>query len=474
MRTALITIAGAALSVSAPTFAQLDSQTHNQAIAFADSLSDAFAGVAERITPSVVSIQSISTVERAQQIPDAFMDENLRRFFGDRFEMPVPEQGEQRRQGQGTGFIYSHDGYILTNNHVVADADEVTVRLHDDRIFDATVVGADPQTDIAVLKIDASGLTPVDLSDSDDLRVGQWVVAVGSPFGLDASITAGIVSATGRTSFGLADYEDFIQTDAAINPGNSGGPLVDLHGNVVGMNTAIFTRSGGYNGIGFAIPADLVQHIASDLMVDGSVDRGWLGVYIQNLNEGLARSFGFEGTNGVLISSVVDDGPAAKAGLRDGDIVTAIDGKAVTDMSDLRFRVAHTDPGVELAFDITREGRTLTKRVTIGELEAEPSPRAAASTPESDLGMSLDTLTPEIAERLNTDATGVLVSSVEQFTPAWNAGLRRGDIIVKVSGQHVETLRDYRREIARHDLSEGVRLTVQSQGAQRFVWLQND
>ena len=247
---------------------------------------------------------------------------------------------------------------------------------------------------------------------------------------------------------------------------------MDLRGDVIGMNTAIFSRSGGYNGIGFAIPANLVRHIAADLMSDGTVDRGWLGVYIQNLNEGLARSFGFEGTAGVLVSSVVEDGPAAKAGLQDGDIITAIDGEAVTDMADLRMRVALTEPGAELAFDITRDGRKVTRRVTIGELEAQAAAGTSTAAPERDLGMSLETLSPEIAQRLDTETTGVLVANVEQFSPAWDAGLRRGDIIVKVSGQRVHDLGDYRREIAKHDLSEGARLTVESQGAQRFVWLQ--
>jgi serine protease Do len=468
-------IAGAALLVSgAGALAQ--PSTSPEALDVADRLTEAFNSTAEYVKPSVVSISSVRTMEVSQQMPDIFDDPMFKRFFGD-----VPNQQqprEQRAQAQGTGFIIDREGHIITNNHVVENADTVTVTLQDEREYKAEIVGADPQTDIAVIQIKADGLTPVTFGDSDQLKTGQWVVAVGSPFGLTSSITAGIVSATGRSRFGIADYEDFIQTDAAINPGNSGGPLVDLRGRVVGMNTAIFSRSGGYNGIGFAIPAEIIQNISQKLITDGAVRRGFLGVYIQDLNEGLARSFGFEGTDGVLVSSVNDAGPADKAGIRDGDIITAIDNQPVTRSDDLRLRVALSDPGAKLRFDIFRDGKTMSKVVSIGELE--PDAVASASGDETpmqqdDLGAELRTLTPDLAAQLELDSSvrGVLVMNVDQFSVAWNSGLRRGDVITRVGDQGVNDLNQYRRAIADHDLTKGVRLAVITQGAQRYIWLQD-
>ncbi|RMF85297.1 MAG: hypothetical protein D6744_01630, partial [Planctomycetota bacterium] len=300
-----------------------------EAIRYANALSEAFANAAEKIRPSVVSIHSVKrikrdgwTIRRFGDMPDILPfdgDDLLRRFFGDR-GLRLPER-PWVQEGLGSGVIVSEDGYILTNNHVAGNADELLVRTHDGKEYTAKVVGVDPMTDLAVIRVDAKGLTAAELGDSDELKVGEWVVAAGSPFGLTGTITAGIVSATGRSNVRIVDYADFIQTDAAINPGNSGGPLVNLKGQVVGINTAIASRSGGFNGVGFAIPVNMARTVMHSLIEKGEVVRGWLGVSIQPLDEALAHSFGYDKTDGVLVGDVLEDGPADKAGLKAGDII---------------------------------------------------------------------------------------------------------------------------------------------------------
>ncbi len=445
----------------------------------ARELSHAFSEVAERIRPSVVNVSTTRKVRSPlRHLPDG-LQSPFRDFFGDEFfdHFFGPrgrDDGEFFQRGVGTGVIVSSDGYIVTNHHVVAEADEVKVKLADERSFTAEVIGTDPKTDIAVLKIDADGLKAARLGDSDKLRVGELVIASGNPFGLNATVTAGIVSATGRANVGIADYEDFIQTDAAINPGNSGGPLVNLEAEVVGINTAIFSRSGGYMGIGFAIPSNMVKSIMASLIEEGRVVRGWLGIVIQNLDEGLAQSFGYDSTDGVLVGDVRKDGPADKAGLKPGDIIVRYNGKDVKSTDKLRSMVAETRPGTRVPVEVFRDGRTKKLTVEIGELEdAEAEASGREVLPKLDLGMSVRTLTPELARRLDLepDTRGVVVTAVKPFGPAAEAGIRVNDVIVRVQDEAIENVDDFRAALRRYRREGGVRLVLRTGDVQRFAYL---
>ena len=354
--------------------------------------SKAFAEVARKVSPSVVLIQVERESEAAQMSPFGFPfgngegdsfpfgDDLLRRFFGDRlpdsprFNAPgkKQQQGKQRSVvGQGSGFVFAANNnktYILTNNHVVEGNDKISVKFLDGREFEAKIKGTDPKSDIAVIEIEASGLPAVKIGDYSQLEVGEWVVAIGNPFGLSHTLTVGVVSAKGRTSLGISDYEDFIQTDAAINPGNSGGPLVNLDGEVIGMNTAIFSRSGGYMGIGFAIPINLVERIANQLIEKGEVVRGYLGIMIQPLTADLAKSFDLQSDKGILIAQVTKNSPADKAGLKAGDVIVSYQGRPVSDTGDFRNQVAMAQPGSSVEFDVIRDGRQRTVAVKIDKL----------------------------------------------------------------------------------------------------------
>jgi serine protease Do len=451
------------------------------ALAPVQSLSAAFEHVATKVTASVVSINSVRKVQASGSpgvLQSPWMDSPLRRFFGDDFfrffsERPVPRGYTQ--EGLGTGVIVSSKGYILTNNHVVDGADEVSVKLADDRSFTAKIVGTDPKTDLAVLKIDAKDIVPANLGDSDKLKVGEWVVAVGNPFGLTSTITAGIVSAKGRAHVGIADYEDFIQTDAAINPGNSGGPLVDLDGDVVGINTAIATRSGGYMGVGFAVPSNMAKSIMKSLIDEGRVVRGWIGAAIQNLNEGLAKSFGYDSTKGVLVADVTADGPADKAGIKSGDIIVRFDDQMVPNMEQLRAAVAAVKPGTKVPVEVVRDGKHENLRVKVGELETEVAMGHSPNAP-ADLGMTVRTVTPDIAQELGLgeEASGVVVTTVEPFGPADRAGIQVKDVIETVQDHAVHNVNEFRAAMEKADLHQGVRLGIRSEGVRRFAFIQVD
>ncbi len=478
MRMSLCAAVVAGAMISLPVRAQDASPGEiAEAMEVADSLSLAFEHAGAVVSPAVVTVRSATRVTMDDRVMvDPFADSPLREFFGDeffrRFQGVPRQQGGHRsfvRRGQGTGFIVDSDGLVLTNNHVVDGATEVEVQLADGREFRAEIVGTDPSTDLALLRIDAGGLPTVRWGDSEDLRPGEWVVAVGNPFGLTSTITAGIVSATGRSRVGIADYEDFIQTDAAINPGNSGGPLVNLRGEVVGVNTAIASRNGGNLGVGFAIPSNLARDIMERLATDGKVTRGWLGVMIQDLNEGLSESFGFEGTDGVLIGEVLDGGPAASGGLMAGDIVTAFNGEKVSSLDDFRMMVAQTRPGTTVPVRVFRDGEWMTLRVTIGTREDEAGGGPAPEQDET-LGMELRDLDEQTAEELGVE-DGVLVSQVDPLGDASRSGLRAGDVITHVNGKRVRSVSQLRRMLREADLSKGVRLRVRTDGAQRFVFL---
>ncbi len=357
-----------------------------------DDLSAAFKHVARSLRPAVVSIRSVRKI-RAENPgrpngAGAEIPEEFRRFFDDGtldkfFDRGVPQGGLQQ-QGMGTGVIVSADGYVLTNNHVVRGADEVEVILSTNRRLPAKIVGTDKATDVAVLKVAAKGLAPAQLGSSEIMEVGDWVLAIGSPFGLDQTVTAGIVSAKGRANVGITDYEDFIQTDAAINPGNSGGPLVNLQGEVIGINTAIASRSGGSTGVGFAIPSDMVRRVMESILENGRVDRGWLGVGIQDLNEALAQSFGLKSTRGALVGGVFPEGPAAKAGLKSGDVLLKVAGQEVRDANHLRHMVAGIEPKKKVRLEVFREKQSIEVEVTIGLRDVDQLSRRAI--PESSPG----------------------------------------------------------------------------------------
>lgn len=437
----------------------------------AEQLSSAFGDVAESIRRSVVSISALQrTPPQTTQNPFG-QDPLLRRFFGDQWMQIPPENQEGAiRQGLGSGFILDREGHVVTNHHVIGNASEVRVTLWDERTVDAEVVGGDPKTDIAVLKIEADDLHPVEFGDSEALRVGEWVVAAGNPFGLSSTITTGIVSATGRARMGLTDYEYFIQTDAAINPGNSGGPLVDLQGRVVGINSAIFTRSGGSMGIGFAIPVAMANPVIDSLIRTGKVVRGFLGVMIQDIDQDLARSFGFDRANGALVGDVTEDSPAEEAGLRQGDIITHFNGKQVEDVAQLRMEVAGTAPGAEVEIEIFRDGDDRSLTVEIGELEGAATSTGVSTTHE-ELGWNLRELNSGLRRELGygEDAEGVVVTRVKPNSPAARAGLRTRDLIIRAGNRSVTDTTDLQRALKENP--GGVRLTIRRDNSQMFAFL---
>ncbi len=360
----------------------------------------------------------------------------------------------------------------MTNNHVVGHADKVTVQLLDGRDFDAKIVGTDPATDIALIKINADEKLPfLKLGDSDKLEVGDWVLAFGNPFGLSHTLTAGIVSAKGRSGIGLSDYENFIQTDAAINPGNSGGPLVNLDGEVVGMNSAIFTRSGGYMGIGFAIPINMAKNVRDQLIEHGTVKRGRLGVYIQDLTKELADSFGIDQREGILVSQVMADSPAAKAGLQQGDVILALNGDKVDKVSKFRNKIAFTNPGTKVKLLVLRDGKKETIVAEIGTLETDQQGHAVSADALPKLGMTLQGLTPELADQLGyQNASGVVVTAVESGSIAAQAGIKRGDLIEEVNRTQVKTPAQV-KQLIKDSNKKTVLLLVRQGDASRYLAL---
>ncbi len=409
----------------------------------------AFASVAKNASPAVVFIRVEKTVSQGPFLRhrSPFEDEFFKRFFGEPgpgFPQFPQQQQKRQVQSQGSGFIITPDGYILTNNHVVGDADRVTVKLLDGREFTAKTVGTDPPTDVAVIKIDAEGLPVLALGDSDRIEVGEWVLALGNPFGLSHTLTAGIVSAKGRSSVGITDYEDFIQTDAAINPGNSGGPLIDLQGKVVGINTAIYSRNGGgYMGIGFAIPVNMAKNIYTQLIEHGNVTRGYLGVTIQDLTAELAKSFGLSDTRGVLVSQVMPDTPAEKAGMKQGDVIVSLDGKAVDTSASLRNEVAMTVPGTTMKVGVVRDGKNRTLNVKVEKM-SEDMLTSSSSEDMSSLGMSVATLTRDLAKQYGFEnESGVVVTGVDQGSAAARVGIRTGMLVKEVNRRPVKNVKEF-------------------------------
>ena len=438
-----------------------------------------WAALAKALKPAVVNISaSKKTVaapgperpERPERNPrerspfgdrDPF-EEFFRRFGPDRPQLPT--------RAMGSGFVISPDGHLLTNNHVVDGADEVRVKFSDGRELEAKVVGRDPKTDLALLKVDATGLPVIPLGDSDGLQVAEPVMAIGNPFGLEQTVTTGIVSATGR-AIGAGPYDDFIQTDASINPGNSGGPLINARGQAVGVNTAIFSRTGGSVGIGFAIPVNLAKTVATHLAEHGHVVRGWLGVTIQPVTRELAKSFQLDEPRGALVSSVADDSPAKRAGLQRGDVIVEYDGRKVARSEDLPRVVAETPVGRAVPITVMRAGKPVTLSATIARLQDDEAVVAAAGEPDrSTLGVAVQPLTPELARQLGAKTErGVVVREVREGSAAAEAGLRPGDVIVEVNRKPVTSPEDLRQALDRHGKGSPMLLLVERAGTSLFV-----
>lgn len=406
---------------------------------------DTFIRVSKEAMASVVNIASTRTVEQGLRSP-FFDDPFFRRFFGEEFERRFRQPRERQEQGLGSGVIVSSDGYIVTNNHVVEQADELMVMLGNKSKYPAKLIGTDPKTDLAVIKVEASNLPTLPWGDSNGLQVGEMVLAVGNPFGLNQTVTMGIISAVGRANMGIVDYENFIQTDAAINPGNSGGALVNLKGELIGINTAIFSRTGGYMGIGFAIPSQMVKSVMQSLMSHGKVVRGWLGVSIQELTPDLATQFDAPGTTGVLIGDVFEDSPAGRAGVKRGDIILTFNGTTVKDPTHLRSLVAETPPNSTVSMSVWREGQKQELQVSIGEMPRDMASLSGETQGKTkgDHALSGITVKPVPPGQTRNDA-GVVISEIEPNSPAERAGLREGDILVELNRQEIRTVEDFER-----------------------------
>lgn len=435
--------------------------------------SKAFSEIASAVSPAVVNISTTKVVRRES---DPFWEDPFFDLFNPFRNFRMPKKWKE--QSLGSGVIVTADGYIITNNHVVEQADEIRITLFDKRSFKAKVIGADSKTDVAIVKISANDLPTVQWGDSDGLQVGEFVLAIGNPFGLSHTVTMGIISAVGRANVGVADYEDFIQTDAAINPGNSGGPLVNIKGELIGINTAIFSRSGGYQGIGFAVPSNMARLVMNQLVERGKVTRGWLGVTIQELTPELAQQFGLTSTEGALVGDITPGSPADRSGLKRGDIITQYNGKKVVDVGNLRNMVAQSRIGSEVPLRILRAGKEYVLKVVIVELPKEAAEAQPGRMPEEQWfeglsGLHVIELTREIARQLglHKDERGVVVVRVEAGSAVEEADVRKGDVIQEVDRQKIETLADYNRAVAEIQQGKTVLLFINRGGRKFYVTL---
>ena len=431
----------------------------------------AISEIATTVKPSVVNISSTKTVKTRGLSSPFFNDPFFRKFFGDEFGLPGRPR-EYKQSGLGSGVIVRENGYILTNNHVIKDADEIKVILSDTREFTGKVVGTDQKTDLAVIKINAENLPAIRIGNSEELKVGETVLAIGNPFGLTATVTTGIVSATGRANVGIADYEDFIQTDAAINPGNSGGALVNIRGELIGINTAIFSTTGGYQGVGFAIPSSMAEVVMDNLISKGKVVRGWLGVSIQQLTPDLADQFKLQDQKGILVGDVVEDGPASHAGIERGDVIIKFDGNKVEDVTTLRNMVAGTPPGKKVRILLIREGKQKSVNVEIEEMSEEGIHTLATTSDNRLKGVHVQDITPQMKKSLNIPdrLTGVVVTDIEDDSPSRGV-LRRGDAILEVNKEQVRSTKDYEAVVRKITPDDSILLLIFRQNATFYITL---
>ncbi len=451
---------------------------------------DIFTVVAKKVIPSVVSVSMERTVT---QSPGLFgftdPDDPFGFFFGEPGQNPHGRRRQAPRKfkqtGLGSGFLTDAEGYILTNNHVVEDAQKITVKLSDERVFEAEVVGTDKPSDLAVLKIKGkvpAGLVPLPLGDSDKLQIGEWVVAVGAPYGLYETVTTGIISAKGRENTGISTYGNFLQTDAAINPGNSGGPLVNLDGEAIGINTAIYSQTGGYQGIGFAIPVNLAKHVMVDLIKHGKVTRGWLGVSIQQLSPDMADALGMKDHHGALVGDVVPGGPAEQAGVRRGDVILKLQGQDILDANDLMNRIALIPPGTTIDLTLFRDGKTTTAKAKVTKREEEKlsqenQPSQEPGETESNgvvtsLGLEAADLSDEVRKQLQLSdkvKSGVAVTKIDPDGGAAEAGIEEGDVILEVNRKKVESVKDLQSQVLKSKKGSSLLFLINRKGSTFFA-----
>lgn len=427
-----------------------------------------FSEIVKAVSPSVVNISTTRTVQSPPTLEDLF-----------EFLPPYGNsQGKKwKEMSMGSGVIVSNDGYVLTNYHVVEQADDIKVTLYNRRTFKASIIGADSKTDLAVIKIDVKDLPVAPWGDSDQLQVGDFVLAIGNPYGLTHTVTMGIISAVGRADVGIADYEDFIQTDAAINPGNSGGPLVNIKGEIIGINTAIFSRTGGYQGIGFAVPSNMARIIKDSLIKEGKVVRGWIGIMVQDLTAELAERFNLKEPYGVIITDVTKQSPAYSGGLKRGDIILEYDGKQVTESAILKNLVAQSKVGSVVNLKIFRDGQVYTISVTIAQLPSEQfqeikTLKKTADKTENPLkGLSVIDFEPSMAKQIGADLDdrGVVVYKIEPGSPAENTGLKKGDLIMEIERQKIQSASDFQKAIQK--ISRSDILVLINRGGKKFYMI---
>lgn len=455
------------VNAQTPAMVQDKGSSPQEAINIVKGLNNAFIAIAEKTNPSVVTIFTDKVVKQRNPYASPYSDP-----FGGFFGRYLPER-EQRLQGMGSGVIVSEDGYILTNNHVVREADAIKVMLLNGKKVDVKVIGSDAQTDIAVLKIEEDNLSAIELGNSDHLHIGEWVLAIGSPLSehLAHTVTAGIVSAKGRSNVGLADYEDFIQTDAAINPGNSGGALINLDGKLVGINTAIVSQSGGFQGIGFAVPVNMARRVMESLIKEGRMVRGWLGILIQGIDENLAKALNVPPGGGILVTDVPENSPAAKAGIKPGDILLEINGRKVQSVAQLRNEIASRAPGAEVKMLISREGKKINIPVVLGELPDQPLKPARQENIFDKLGFTLQPLDAQLAAALglDPDEKGLVVTDISPNSPAYRSSLRIGDLVKEVNRTPVTTIGEFSQIISQSKTGDTLLIHLKRQGNHFFA-----
>lgn len=434
-------------------------------------INNAFVEISKSVTPTVVTVFTEKTYKIVQRNPlqDFWNDF----FYGGPGRQQQPKEKEYQQKGLGSGVIVSPDGFIITNNHVVEKADSIYVSTVDEKIYPARIIGADPKTDVAIIKIEANGLNAIKLGDSDKLQVGEWVLAIGSPLGanLAHTVTQGIVSAKGRSEIGLNTYEDFIQTDAAINPGNSGGALINLDGELVGINSAIISQSGGFQGIGFAIPVNMARNVMESLLKFGKVIRGWLGVSIQNIDENMAKALKLDGTKGTIVSGVADDSPAAKAGLQPGDAIIELNGSKVKNASQLSNDIAGLGPNSKVTLGVVRDGKKIEIKVVLAEFPSEVAAIPDAPAVNKQLGFSVSQVTQELAKKyaLSPKIFGVVVTAIDKNSPAFGAGLREGDVIQSINRKKVGSINDFNTVLQGVKKGDYILLNIVRQNSSLFL-----
>jgi len=457
--------------------APLISHDAGQAPASLHDLNDAFVNICDKTSPAVVTVFTEKVLKVNQMANPFAFNSPFDGFFGDFFgqqprEQQKPKEREYHQRGMGSGVIISDDGYILTNNHVIADADTIQVRMGKKKTYPAKVIGTDPKTDIALLKIKAKHLPTIKIGDSDKLRVGEWVLAIGSPLSenLDHTVTSGIVSAKGRSNLGLADYEDFIQTDAAINPGNSGGALVNIDGELVGINAAIVSQSGGFQGIGFAVPINMAKQVMQSLLKNGTVVRGYLGVYIQDVNETMAKALNLPEPSGALVADITKDSPGDKAGLQHGDVIIELNGEKVSSSTDLRNAIASMAPDTKVTLKILRDGDEKILHAKLGQLEKEKATPQTKQRIEKKLGFDVVTFNKQLAEKYQLDRSlkGVVITTIRS-DQAYRAGLKEGDLIVSVNRQAVKNIDDFDKAVRNLQKGDAILMRVVRQDRTFFI-----